>query len=304
VLFRDGVEAGGQPAPAVLNDNAPLTLSLDTGQDGAMVSARHVDISGSFDGPPSTGIASLNVAGYRAGKRWLIPSVPLQSGANMIEVAATTVDGKRLSRRLTIVRDDNLAPSVRLVVHAAPKHAPAGVRFRLDLREGISVTRVRLDYEGDGAFELDSAQAEVDLSHTYALPGVYRARARVDIAGPPPTEIDTDATVLVRHVGETRASLCAAFEFMRRKLVARDIDGALAALQPRLHAPFRELWTSLGSNLPNVANQLGFIADGSVSNDFAELVVARPRVGQVGQHSGFRVHFDLSPDGVWRIGSM
>ncbi len=230
--------------------------------------------------------------------------MPLQPGANLIKVVATTVTGATLSRTLSIVRDDAQAPLVQLLVGTPPKHAPAGVQLRLRLLDGVEATRLRLDYDGDGLFELDTTDLDQRLRHVYNQPGLYRAWARVDLAELPATTVDARAWVLVRHVGETRAALCAAYEHMRTRLAARDIAGALLALHPRLHAAYRSAWNGLGTNLPNVANALGFVADGVVSNDFAELVIARPVPGQPGQYQGFRVQFDTGPDGVWRIGSM
>jgi hypothetical protein len=304
VLFRDGVEADAQPAPLALADNTALALSLDAGQDGGTVWGASVDIVGGFDGPTTTGIAAAGRRGYRAGRRWLIRDVPLQPGVNNIEVVATTLTGATLARRLSIARDDTQAPLVQLLVDTPPKHAPAGVQLRLSLRQGAQATRLRVDYDGDGTFELDTIDLDQPLRHVYQQPGAYRALARVDYADPPANTVDARAHVLVRHVGETRAALCAAFEHMRARLVARDVPGALLALQPRMHDAYRAMWQGLGTNLPGAARALGFIADGVLGNEFAELTIARPIPGQAGQLQGFPVQLDLGADGVWRIGSM
>ncbi len=304
--FHDGFEAGGLPPITPPNPQASLALTLDEGFDGRIVNARRLALSGTFDGPPTTGVGARDRPARLVGRRWLIPDVPLDPGPNAIRVAATTINGAKIERTLTIIRDDTLPPAPEWQATAAPGFAPIGARFTLSLPAEVRAQRLRIDFDGDGRDEVDTRQVESVFTTRFDVPGFYRARIIIDrVAGQAPTPITLTTPVLVEHLDEVRLSQCAAFGAMRGALIANDIPGALKALHPRLQADFTTLWNSLGTRLPTVATQLGTLASGTVSSDgFAEWLILRPDPGHTGEFMGYRVQFDRGNDGVWRIGSM
>lgn len=308
-MFSDEFEADALSAPRVFEANTPLSLTIDAGYDSSTVAGPQASLSGTFDGPPATGVAALGRAARRVSNRWFVHNIPLAAGVNTIEVTATTLGGAIATRTLTIARDDTLAAAARLTVETPRPIAPDTVRFRLDLAAAPAVTRMRVDFDGNGTQDLDTSNTATPLIFKYPLPGLYTITAILDLApaapGAPATTITRDAKVLVQNIAELREDVCAVFGAMRARLRANNVPSALLTLHPRLRPEFQTLWTNLGANLPSVAAQLGTIVDGTLSNDgFAELLIARPLAGQTAQHSGYRVQFLLGPDGVWRIDAM
>jgi hypothetical protein len=308
ITFRDGFEANAIPAPLVFADNAPLTLALDAGQNGSAVVGPTATLSGTFSGPPGTGVSARDRPAARSGNRWFIHNVPLDVGVNSITVTATTLAGATATQNLSITRDDTPAVVARLSVETPERFAPGSTRLRLDLASTLVVTRLRVDFNGDGTQDIDTTNTATPLVFNYPLPGLYTATATVDLQpgspGTPPNSFTRSTKVLVQNTLETRTDVCAVFGAMRTRLIANDIAGAVLTLHPRIRADFQTLWTSLGVGLPGVASQLGTIIDGTISLGFAELLIARPVSGQPGEFSGYRVQFDRGRDGVWRIGSM
>jgi hypothetical protein len=308
ITFRDGFEANAIPAPVVFADNAPLTLALDAGQNGSTVVGPTTTLSGTYSGPPGTGISARDRPAVRAGNAWFIRNLPLDVGANAITVTATTLAGATATQNLSITRDDAPAATARLSVETPERFAPGSVRLRLDLASSLVVTRLRVDFNGDGTQDIDTTNTATPLVFNYALPGLYSATAIVDLQpgspGTPPNSFTRSTKVLVQNTLETREDVCAVFGAMRTRLVANDVPGALLALHPKLRPDFQTLWTSLGAGLPGVASQLGLIVDGTIGIGFAELLIARPVPGQPGEFYGYRVQFGRGRDGVWRISSM
>lgn len=308
-IFRNGFEADSLPGPLIFPPSAPLTLTLDSGQNGSTVPGPTTTLSGTFSGPPGTGVGAKGRPALRSGNRWLIPNVPLDGGPEVLTVTATTLAGATTTQSLTLIRDDSVDASARLSVDTTSRFAPGTVRFRLVVAPSLVVTRLRLDFDGDGIADLDSSNPAAPLSYRYRQPGLYRVAATIDLQpgspGTPPNTITRETQVLVQLLAETREDVCAAFGTMRTRLTANDVSGALLALHPRLRPTFQALWTDLGSGLPAVAAQLGTIVDGTIGTEgFAEYLIVRPISGQPQQYRGYRVHFDLGSDGVWRIGSM
>jgi hypothetical protein len=309
VRRRDDFEATALPPPLIFAETAGLSIVLDTGQAGSIVAGPTTVVAGTFSGPPGTGISARGRPAVRAGNRWLIPNVPLDAGNNTITVTATTLAGATTTQMLNLTRDDSGAAQARLSVETPLRFAPGAVRFRLDLAPTLAGERLRLDVDDDGSVDLDTTSLNAPLVFQYPLPGIYRATATIDLvpgsSGTPPTTLTRSVRVVIQNIAETREDLCSVFGYMRTRLAANDVPGALLAMHPRLRPTFQTLWTGIGAGLPAVASQLGTIVNGSIGTEgYAEYVIARPIVGQPGQFVGFRVQFDRGPDGVWRIGSM
>jgi hypothetical protein len=309
VMLRDGFEPDALPGPLFFPDNAPLSITLDPGQAGSTVAGPTTIVSGTFSGPPGTGISARGRPAVRVGNRWLIPNVPLNAGSDTITLTATTLAGATATQTLILTRDDSTAAQARLSVETPQRFAPGSSRLRLDLAPALVVERLRVDFDGNATVDLDTTNASTPLVSPYSQPGVYTATATIDLApgspSTPPNTLTRTVRVAIQNLAETREDLCSVFGRMRGRLAANDVPGALLTLHPRLRPTFQTLWTSIGTGLPGVASQLGTIVDGSIGSEgYAEYVIARPVVGQPGQFVGFRVQFDRGPDGVWRIGSM
>lgn len=305
-LFHAGFEITDPIGATLPAAGTALAVSIDPAFAGITVDTSSVTLFGTWAGPPAAGVAVNGQSAQVEGNYWLA-TLPLADGANTLTATVTALTGATLNTAVTVTRGST-PPPVQWLAEAAQTYSPAWARFGLQVRSDRTLVSASLDYDGNNQADATVTDPESVMTWQYALPGFYRAKATVTLDdGNPNTALEqviVQTPVLVQNLTLTRLTLCHVFGQMKQRLAAADIEGALKTLHPRLQPSFQSLWTTLGSSLPTVANQLGTVADGTLSTDFAEYLIARPIAGQPDQYEGFRIQFDKGLDGVWRIGSM
>jgi hypothetical protein len=86
------------------------------------------------------------------------------------------------------------------------------------------------------------------------------------------------------------------------RLNAGDIEGALACFTPSAAEQYRPVLQALSGELPAVAQQLGVIVDGYMTEELAEYLLVQQQTD--GSSQGFLVYLIRMPDGVWRISQL
>lgn len=217
-------------------DTAPV-LNVLQPVDGSIVASDTLQILGSYQGPPNSGIAVNDSPARSVAGQWL-HTVKLNPGANDITVTLSTQAGSTTTVMRNVTYDPMLAPEVSLQLLNGPERAPLDAAFNLQLKPGslLHIVGMQIDYDSDGTVDLDSANPASSLTHRYLQPGIYTATAAVtlddDVSATPAVLVNTDIKVLVEHPDEYRLTLCAVFDGMRSALMADDITTALTALHP------------------------------------------------------------------------
>jgi hypothetical protein len=313
-VLKSGFEAGEQPASVPLPpDNTPLTITLDYPSNNQTVGSDTIQIFGSYSGPSNTGIVANNVALPTNATNFASAPLKLLPGGNTITLTATTLDGTPQMITRTVIYDVNQRPDVEFQSAAFADYAPARVPFSLSYRVPVGqtvLTRVEIDYDGDGIFEVDAATPPARLEFAFGTGGFYTATARLsfdDGSTATPLVVRTaSAKVLMQTMAFTRQTLCGVYYGMKQRLQPGQsgITAALRTLSPKLRPEFQALWVSLGANLSATANQLGEIVDGQIADTVAEFQVAIPDPAVAGEFFGFPLVFRRADDGVWRISEM
>lgn len=272
-----------------------------------------IQIYGSYAGPANTGVTANGAIIAVGTTQFVSPPIALSPGSNTIAIVGSTLDGAPITINRTVIFDAGQRPDVELRSDAFSGYAPARVPFSLTFRIPASqttLTRVELDYNGDGIYEVDVASAPSQLSFAYDAAGIYVASARLsfdDGNAVTPLAVRTSSwRVLLTTMAFTRQTLCGLYYGMKQRLAPGQsgITSALRTLEPDLRPEFQTLWTDLGANLTATASQLGEIVDGQISDVTAEMMVAIPDPAVPGEFFGFPVIFRRGPDGVWRISEM
>jgi len=98
-----------------------------------------------------------------------------------------------------------------------------------------SAVRFEIDFDGDGAFEIDSPNSPAFLSYEYQSAGVYLARARVtfDDAQTPTPVVVIESTFRIHAdtIAFFRETLCSVYYEMKHRLQAGQITSAGDALR-------------------------------------------------------------------------
>lgn len=306
-IWPAGFEADDMPAANLPAQSTALTLAIDSSLIGASTDSERIAVFGAFAGPPNTGVSDGAMPALTDGGRFLLPAADLSLGPNTFIITATTIDGATVSRSLTITRTAPSQLRPRFLVDDASVFAPGFARFRFVVPNGLGVTALSIDFDGDGTTDTQGLTALDGVRARYAIPGFYPARATVSWDdGDPVTPIETaelSAPLLMRHTDLQRLTLCDTWFGMSARLVTSDLPGAALRLVPAFRDEATAVWTELGQDLPSVVGQLGLVVDGSVGAAVSELLIARPRA-DAGSWDGFPVQFELGRDGVWRISRM
>lgn len=311
-LLKSSFESGEQPLYAQLPaDNTPLSLALEYPPDGLVTSAPYVQVYGSLTGPANTGVVVNDRVVLNNATKYTSQLVPLTLGSNIIQVTATTQDGATQSVTRTIQYDPNAQQPVRLVAVTAGDFAPLRIPFRLEtmMPPGqTSITRVEIDFDGDGNFDSDTTAVPTNIAHDYAAAGVYLSRARVSFddgnTGTPLAVHESTFRIQMHQMAYTREVLCRVYYDMKHRLVANDVPGALNTIATDKRAEYQAMWTAAGGSLSTIAAGLGDIVLGQIADISAELTMAVPDDANPGDYPGFPVLLARDATGVWRITGM
>jgi len=313
-LLKSGFEAGEQPSVVTLPPaNTPLMLAVESPTQGSIVGTEFVQVFGNYTGPTNTGITVNSIAAATTATRYASAPIRLTVGVNTITIVATTTDGVTQTVSRTVTYDPNQSPDVELAVDAfsgfAPARVPFAVRYRLPALQ-TTLTRVEIDYQGDGIYDFDGPSLPLSLSFNFDNVGDYAPTVRLTFddgnSVTPLVVRNASARVVLESLARTRQTICFVYYEMKHRLQpgASGIPSALNTLVPPLRAEYQQIWTDLAGNLGTAANQVGEIVDGQIADTMAEFTVAVPDPAVPGEFFGFPVHFRRSSDGVWRISEM
>ena len=311
-LFADGFESGGATI-AVLRTSRSVTKGVSgTGTPtitivfpaaGQTLAANGTVVTGTFTGPADTGVVVNGVLAYTAGNAFLVPDVPLSTGANTLQATATTLPGLTAQSNVSVTRSGTVAP-VALTSTSLTGFAPFATSFSPVVASTVTVSQMKVDFDGDGVDDVTTTNPALPLPHTYATPGLYVARLTVidSTTTPNPTTYVAYARVLAQSNVEIRETLCSVYGYLRANLAAADVASAVLAFDPDRRAHYQTLFGSISNaNLPVAASRLGTIANGLISVDYAQLKVVKTFRGTT---ASFPMNFSRDDAGVWRIDNM
>lgn len=288
--------AGNATRAALTLTLAGFYVSIASPADGATIDGDTVLVTGSFSGSANTGITVNGTVAAVAGNDFYA-QVALHPGGNTLVVQAASADGQSASQTVNVV--SSRASSIRLAAQPASGIAPAQVGFTLSNNTGYALTRIEVDFDGDGNIDFSTGDPSAAIATTYTLPGVYLARVRASVAGGASYEATT--TVVVETVAAVDARLRAVYTGMLERLRVGDVEGALLGVTAAMRGKYRNIFSTLGAELPNTINQLGTIRDGTINQEFAEYVLVRET--PAGPRA-YLIYLIRCEDGVWRIDGM
>jgi hypothetical protein len=311
-LARSGFEAGEQPAFVTLPiDSTPLAVTITSPTEGEVIPSDRLQVYGALTGPANVGVMVESQLALANATQFTTRPIQLDPGAQTISIVVKTMDGGSVTATRNVTVTPNIGQDVRLEASSTGGYAPQAIRFNVRTRFPAlqtQVTRVQVDYQGDGSFEVDQANANAGLSYNYDATGVYSPLARVTFddgdSVTPPVVREGRYRIQMQSLAYARQTLCKVYYTMKSRLQANQPTLALNTLGPRIRPKFQTLWTSLGASLPTVATNIGQIATGQISDVSAELMMAIPDPDNPGAFLGYPVLFTRGSDGVWRIYAM
>jgi len=237
-------------------------------------------------------------------RRSQLPDPP--AGANTITIKLTALNGETETITRTVTYDPNLQPEVELQAQIQGEHAPIKPTFtiRQNPALGLVITNLKVDYNDDGSFEIDTPNGATALKYVYAIPGFYTVNAIITLddgdTGTPPLVRTSTRKIAIVPLPLTRQTTCYVFYRMKGKLTGNDIPGALKSLNPDYRAEWQSEFEQV-VDLPTVGSNLGAVVDGTLGIRLSELKFEQDTTFGRATKS---VTMERASDGVWRITSM
>jgi hypothetical protein len=284
--------------------NQPLTVAVTSPAENSTTSDGMVDVVGTFTGPANTGITVNGIIANTLNGQFVANNVPLDPGANTLNVVATTLPGATASADVSVMHGGTPGPiSISIADSVTNIFAPASIGYNYALAplpSGAAVSSIRIDYGTVADPWVGSGIASAPPAVSYSVPGVYALTLRVvDSQG---NTYTAQRTVLVQDLVAKRSMLCDVYGYLKDRLNAQDAIGAASVYQPLIHDQYQNQFIAFDSVMPGVSSQLGTIATGRLAQSYADMTLVRDNADQT--RSGFPLRMTQGSDGVWRISEM
>jgi hypothetical protein len=290
------VDPAGNASTATLRLTlSALTVGISSPLNGASLSADHVAVSGTFQGPANSGITVNGVVASIRGNTFIVPSVPLQAGVNTISATVSATNQGSATQSVTVT-SSGPAP-MDVVAGPAQGIGPLTITFTVNNRTGNAITSIQADFLGTGFFI--NIGTNPQISRVFTAPGTFQANFIItDSTGatfrPSAVYVIDDAT----QIDQTLRSIWSGF---MRALSAGDASQAAQYFNAGAQRKYGPVLSRLQPNLPGIVASFTAPQVASVSSDLGEYVVGRT-INGVKQI--FFIYFLRDVDGVWRLDSM
>lgn len=270
-----------------------LTLEIATPANGAAINDDSVLVSGTFSANGMVGFTVNGSVAAVAGNRFQAV-VPLAAGTNTITVTATTLDGIKSSKKVVVTA---VASPVKVTV--SPNPGLAGLPVVFTLAAANPITRIEVDYNGDGAVDQTTTDSATKLQFTYTAAGTYQAKFK--ITDNQSQVLQKDVTVVVQDPDQIDQMLKAAWVGFTGALARRNKAEAMGYLSAEGQAKYGPALDALMPNMAQIVASYSTPLRGELSASYAEYGIFREHGGQKRLHL---IYFLRDADGVWRIVEM
>ncbi len=292
-------DAAGNEASVTLNlVQGRSEIDITSHPDGTTVEDDGMVLSGTFEGPPNTGITVNGTVAQTFGNQFFA-AVPLVSGGNTLTIVMTRPDGTRVTRTLTVNSTSSGTRPIEVRAQPASGIAPLKVTFTVVNNAGRDLKNLEIDFDGNGTVDITTADPEKPIEHSYTTTGVFLAKSVVrDDAG---NTYRATHAIVVKGFDSMEQMLRGVYTGMLDRLRVGDIPGALTFIAGSTQPKYEAVFKALEPNLATVVDKLGTIERISIGEEFAELTIVREKNGE---RRAYFIYLLRSEDGVWRIESM
>lgn len=176
--------------------------------------------------------------------------------------------------------------------------APATIGFAPEDDLGRGISEIKMDFDGDGDFEIITTDPEEPLEFIYDEPGLYQPRIIVTTAEGGHQQAST--TVVITDPARDDAVIQALWQDMTDALRAGNQEAALVLFQPGSRPLYGEIFSALAEHMPEILDDFSVIHPIGISSEGAEYALAtateRPRI--------YIPVFTRTDAGLWAIDSM
>jgi len=275
-----------------------LDVQVTTPPSGSSISLASVNVLGTVtSSADEVGTTVNSRSAFVNQDQFAVANVPLSLGTNSLVARATNVCGNQAIEEIE-VNSVALNPSPILVTAVPPLGlAPLTVSFAIPTPP-TGIVQYQWDFNGTGATDA-SGQHLTDVTTTYDQPGLFVASVTAtDTSG---NKLTGSIPVLVLSKSTLAALLQARWSGLKTALGSGDIETAVGLFHPGAAPQFRNVFTSLSNQLPEIASSLNGAQLSSMFGDVVELITTR--TGDNGEIVYF-IYMVQDENGLWKFISM
>lgn len=274
-----------------------LTVQVDSPADGATTIGPDVTVTGTVINTTGaeTGVMVNGVPATITGSRFTANHVPLQEGANTIEVKATDANG--LTSTMTRSATAQAGHYLRITSNIDSGTGTMDVSIHLD--GSFTVTNPTVTVAGPVPTMFTPGESPTELTAKLTVEGTYTFTASA--TGPDGQTYSSSVTVTVISKSQIEALLNTKWDSVKNKILEKDIEGAVTFFPTSIQPYYRELFTAMGDRLPVLAEDLPTPKLGAVRGSIAKSLMSRQET-VLGQQKtiGYLIHF-VKENGLWKL---
>jgi len=281
------------------HENVPLRVSIVSPLTGTMLQTDKLLVSGTYGGPPGSGVSINGVVALTDGHYFYANDVPLVQGSNTIEAVVTSPLG-RTAKHTIEVRSIGAAAVLELYPSSSQGGiAPLPVRFQFEFTGVAAIRSIAMDFDGNGVTDFSTTNPNELIAYTYNVPGIFLAKVTlIDTLG---VTYRTTRAVRVYHDQSLDTLFNGVFSEMNNALLLGHIDRALLSMSVASRDRYRPVYLKLKNRFPAIMSSYSPLQRSRITGRFGEYAVNRVIDGV---NRIFLIYFVQDDDGVWRIDSM
>jgi hypothetical protein len=280
-----------EPSPSV-------KLQITSPIQNETVADNRILVEGTYEGPRNTGITVNGITALVSEGRFIANNVPLNTGENTLTATLITRAGETTTHSISITSQGT--PS-KLTLSASPSGglAPLSVTFEYSLSTNTELSKLAIDFDGDGTNDLTTRDASATIQHDYNTPGLYVAK--MQLTDDEYNRHEASTTVEVMETAQMDELFKSLWDEMNEALVAGDKEAALAYLNTAAQAKYDPVFEVLLPHMPEIVDSYSPLMRVSISSNIGEFAVNRTIDGEL---KIFFIYYLKGNDGVWRLNSM
>ncbi|MBU5613524.1 carboxypeptidase regulatory-like domain-containing protein [Geomonas azotofigens] len=288
-LTRRGGSIEGVVPSLTVQIEAPLENATVTGRDCA-VSGTVINSTGA-----ETGIMVNGIPATISGSRFIANHVPLVEGTNSIQIKATDANGLTTTQSRSVTAQ--IGNYLRVISNIESGTAPLDISIRLD--GNFVIANPTVGVAGPVPVLLTPRSGPAEFTANFTVEGTYTITASA--LGPDGQMYTSSGSITVMSRSQLEVLLQGKWEGMKSKLMAKDVEGAVAHLLTSAQNAYRTGFTAYVDKLPLLAQDLPSIELVYASEQRAKARLFREETVK-GQKVviGYPVYY-IQEDGTWKL---
>lgn len=243
-----------------------------------------------------TGVTVNGVVAMVTGNQFIAEHVPLAEGANTLAVTATDVAGNTAISTIA-VNSAATGSYIRVTSNIESGIAPLEVTLRVD--GTFSITSSHISVLGPVQPQIAAVGAD-EYKVKMLAEGTYTFTATA--TGPDGSTYKDSVTVTVLNRMQIDRLLKAKWEGMKGKLANQDVISAVNYFNSASQQLYRDIFTALNAQLPQLVQEMQDIQLIYVRNNTAKYrIVKNEMYGGQTLSITYYIYFALDANGVWKI---